>query len=321
MAAKDSIFTLEGQQKSGLLAPEMVGEIFKKVQESSVVAPMCGTVPMGANGSEYVIATGEPEADIVGEGMAKPVSTIGLATKVVKPVKAAVIVPWSKEARLANPASVFDTIQEKMSDAIRRQVDYAILYGKSAKSDKAISGVDCVNQTTNRVTLGTATAKQGGLSADVISGYTKVMEADSGDYDFSGFVADPRLRSTLLSAVDDFGRPLFQAERVNLADSWGSIMGLPAKFGKVVSGRIAGHAGSNVRAFGGDFAGSIKLGFVENITVSMSNEATIQIGSEMVSLWSNNLEAALVEAIFGWVIESPNAFVAYEQKATTSATS
>ena len=32
MAAKDSIFTLEGQQKSGLLAPEMVGEIFKKVQ-------------------------------------------------------------------------------------------------------------------------------------------------------------------------------------------------------------------------------------------------------------------------------------------------
>ena len=205
-----------------------------------------------------------------------------------------------------------------MSDAIRRQVDYAILYGKSAKSDKAISGVDCVNQTTNRVTLGTATAKQGGLSADVISGYTKVMEADSGDYDFSGFVADPRLRSTLLSAVDDFGRPLFQAERVNLADSWGSIMGLPAKFGKVVSGRIAGHAGSNVRAFGGDFAGSIKLGFVENITVSMSNEATIQIGSEMVSLWSNNLEAALVEAIFGWVIESPNAFVAYEQKAATA---
>ena len=55
MAAKDNIFTLEGQQKSGLLAPEMVGEIFKKVQESSVVAPMCGTVPMGANGSEYVI--------------------------------------------------------------------------------------------------------------------------------------------------------------------------------------------------------------------------------------------------------------------------
>lgn len=313
MAGTQNAFKLDGQKASGLLPASLVGEIFAKAKKESVVAPLCGTVPMGINGTEYVIRTGHPEADIVKEAEAKPISTIGVSTKTVKPVKAATIVYWSKEARIANPGGVLDQIAEDMANAIRRQVDYAILYGKSAKSNADIPGVEHVSKTTTSVELGTAAANKGGLTTDFVDGYNKVLAMD-GDHDFTGFVADPLLRGALLGAVDVNGRPVYQTAGANLADPMGQFLGLPVTYGKVVSGRIAGHEDTKVRAFGGDFAGGIKLGFVENITVSMSNEATIKDGSEVISLWQNNLEAALVEAIFGWVIDDVNAFVAYKEK-------
>lgn len=307
-------FTLKGAQAiSGLMPPEQAGEVFKQIRQDSVIAPLVGTVPMNINGTEFFIRTQLPEADIVEEAQAKPISKLGLSTRKVTPVKAATIVYWSREARLANPAGVLDQIQQDMSDAIRRQIDYAILYGKSAKSDATIPGVEYINQTTTRVELGTATQKQGGLSTDLITGYDKVVNSDAG-YDFTGFVADPLLRTQLLSAVDLNGRPIYQNTVPDLSANMGNLLGLPVSYGRVVSGRVAGHADTKVRAFGGDFKGNVKLGIVENISVSVSNEATIVDGSETIGLWQHNLEAALVECTFGWIINNKAAFVAYEDK-------
>lgn len=307
--------TLESMQDSGALAPEMSGEIFKRVREKSIVSRIAGTAPMSITGNQFVINTGQVEADIVPEAGAKPISKPGVTLKSVTPVKAALIVYWSKEARLKNPAGVLDNLSEQMADAIWRQVDMAVLHGRSAKSGAAIADVEYVNQTANRVELGTATKAQGGLTADLLSGYGTVVDAG---YDFSAFAADPRFRTSLMGAVDLQGRPVYQST-VDLRDGMSTTLGLPTAYGKAVSGGIGGNTETAVRAFGGDFAGNLRLGFVEQITMRRSDQATLVDGGETVPLWQHNMEAALVEAIFGWVLHDTDAFVAYENAVADAA--
>ena len=294
--------TLKDMAANGALAPELSGEIFKKVTTDSVVASVAGSTNMSMTGSEYVISGADPEAAIVGEGGVKPTDDVAFSTKVVKPVKAALIITWSKEARIKNPGGVLDNIQERMAEAIRRQVDTAILYGKSRQDGASITGVQYLNQTANRFELGAGL----GLAGSIIDGYEAVTSAN---YDFTGFVADPRMKAQLLRAEDAKNSPLYQGD-VNLGTSGGSLLGLPVSFGRTVSQDPAGAKAfddSGVRAFGGDFAGNLKLGFVEQINFKTTDQATVN----GVSLWETNQEAALVEAIFGWVINDPNAFAAY----------
>ena len=295
--------TLEGMTANGYLNPDLAGEIFKKVTTDSVVASLAGSTSMGMTGTEYVISGADPEAAIVGEGGKKPTDDVAFSTKVVKPVKAALIVTWSKEARIKNPAGIFDDIQNRMAEAIRRQVDTAIMYGKSRQDGASIAGVQYLNQTTNRFTLGSGLA----LAGSIIDGYEAVTAAN---YDFTSFAADPRLKADLLRAQDAKNSPIYQAD-VNLGANTGSLLGLPVAFGRTLSQNPTGSKAfedSGVRAFGGDFAGNLKLGFVEQINFKTTDQATV----DGVSLWETNQEAALVEAIFGWVINDPKAFAAYE---------
>ena len=69
-----------------------------------------------------------------------------------------------------------------------------------------------------------------------------------------------------------------------------------------------------MKAFGGDWT-QLKYGFAEDITIRATDTATIQDGGQAINLWQRNMEAFLVEAIFGWVITDNSAFVAYEDKA------
>jgi len=292
----------------GNLPKELSNEIFQRVSETSVIAKVAGKTDMTIQGNKFLIDSGKVEADIVEEGKPKPVSSFGLSYVEATPLKAAVIVDWTKEARLANPGGIMDRINDKLVEAINEQIDAAVLYGKSVKSKSQIPNLAYLNQATNRVELGTAAANAGGLSSDILAGYDLVTDAGK---DFTGFIADPRFRSQLIGAVDVNGRPVYQSS-VNLNDQMGSLFGLPVSYGKTVSGRYGiDNPDTNVRAFGGDFQNNLKFGFVEDINIKMTDSATV--GG--VSMFETNKEAALVEAIFGFVINDLDSFVAYETAA------
>lgn len=302
--------TLESLKTAGSLPPEMSQEVFKRVTETSTIAQVAGRTDMHINGGKYLIDSGVIEADIVEEGKPKPTSELGLGFVDAIPLKAAVIVPWTREARLSNPGGIFDRLQEKLVEAINQQIDAATIYGKSVKSKADIPNVSYLNQSTNRVVLGTNTKAKGGLRADVLQGYDAV--ADAG-YDFTGFVADPRARSIFASATDTSGRPLFDSGNT-LGNTTTNILGLPAAFGRAVSGRYGNaNPDTGVRMIGGDFANNLKFGFIDNISVRMTDQATI--GG--VSMFETNQEAALVEAIFSYVIRDVDAFAVYEDGAVT----
>lgn len=291
--------------KDGSLAPQLAQEVFTRVTETSVVGKVAGQGTFDMVGTQFMIDAGKIEADIVSEGEAKPVSSYKPSFVKAVPLKAAVIVTWTQEMRAKNPGAVMDRIQEKLVEAINEQIDAAVLYGKSVKSNEAIDGVSYLNQTTRRIKLGAVEANKGGLATEMIAGYNTITAAGE---DFTGFLADPQLRGQLLSAVDVQGRPVYQSS-INLTDQMGTLYGLPVAYGKSVSGRYGiGKEDTGVRAFGGDFQKNLKLGFLDNIKIKTSDTATI----DGTSLWQTNQEAALCEAIFGYVIKDPNAFVAYE---------
>ena len=307
MAVGTNATTLGSLDTQGILPKPLVGEIIKQVSQDSVALRVAGTTPVSITGNTIATQTGDLVAGIVGEGELKPVVEGGVSLKTFKPIKAAAIMYWSKEARIANPSGYLDTFTEGLSNAVTKAVDMAIIHGKNALNDSTISGVEYLAQTANSVELGTAATTAGGLTADFLAGYDAVV---NGGKDFTGLIADPRLRSQLIGAVDAQGRPVYSSQ-VDLRAGMGNFLGLPVAYGKTVGGNVGAVADQNTRAFGGDFANNLKVGFVEQINFKRTDTASIMDGATRVDLWQQNMEAILVEAIFGWVITDVNAFAKY----------
>lgn len=308
MPIGENATTLGSMDDQGILPKPLVGEIIKKVTEDSVVQKVSGTTPVSITGNTIATQTGDIVAGIVGEGEAKPVVQGGVSLKTFKPIKAAALMYWSKEARIANPSGYLDTFVEGLTGAVTKAVDMAVIHGKDALTGNIIDGVEYLDQTSNVVDLGTATKEAGGLTSDFLAGYDAVVNAG---YDFDAFIADPRLRTKLIGATDMQGRPVYSNE-VSLNAGMGNFLGLPVSYGKVVGGKVGAVESSDTRAFGGNFSGNLKLGFTENITFKRTDVASINDGGTTVNLWQQNLEAVLVEAIFGWVITDVNGFAKYQ---------
>lgn len=312
MTATVGGFTVNEAISAGKLPAEMVDSIWSRVEYESAILRVAGTTPVAITGNVIPTVTGDIVAGIVGEGEAKPIVKAGLELKTFKPVKAAAIMYWSKEARQANPANYLKEFESKMTQAIAKAVDMAVIHGKDALKNAQITGVEYLAQSTTTMELGTNNAKSGGIGADIIDGYSKVVELADQNYDFTGFLADQRMKPKLMGAVDLQGRPLFQTS-LDLSAKMDNLAGLPTTYTRAVSGKIGAVADTKTRLIGGDFA-NIKVGFVNDITIKQTDTATLVDGDKTVPLWQQNMEAYLVEAQFAWVIRDVNAFCVYTDK-------
>ena len=308
MALGTNATTLGSMGKEGVLPKTLVTDVFKKVAAESVVMKVAGTTPMPMSGGMTYVRTGDVVAGIVGEGEAKPVVKGGIRTKEFRPVKAAAIMYWSKEARIANPGGYVDAFVDDLTDAVTKAVDMAVIHGKNALNGSTISGVEYLTKSTNKFTLGATDAAKGGIGTDILKGYDAVSEDG---YDFDGFIADTRMRTKFIGAVDSQGRPLYTSGIDLSPASMGNLFGLPVAYGKTVGGKVGAVEDTKVRAIGGSFANNLKLGFVETINFKRTDVASIVDGGETIPLWQTNMEAILVEAIFGWVINDVNGFSIY----------
>lgn len=295
----------------GQLPVEILNPIFDKAQERSLVLGLANPIPLSYGQTNIPVVTQRPEAGPVGEGETKPQSEYRYDMRVVKPRKFATIVTVSDEFVEADIAGLYSQIQDDLSYAIGRAVDLAVLHGRNALTGGELSGIDgqFINATTNRITLGTHTPDEGGLSADIGDGYELVVDAD---HDFTAFLADKRFRARAINAYDNFGRPLLQnTTGPDLSDRMTTLMGLPAYYGKSVSGRIGANADSLVRVIGGDW-NQVRVGIVRDIKLDVTDQAAVTLGGRLVSLFENNLVALRAEFTFGWAIGFLDAFAAYQ---------
>lgn len=271
------------------LTPEQSNEIWAATIENSAVMQLAQRVTLPGSGVSIPVITGDPVADFVTETAEKPVSESTFGTKTMTPYKIAVIELFSDEFR-RDFAALYRELARRLPASIGAKFD-ATVFGGTAPG----SGFDVLTNST-AVGIGGATGTYGKL----VTAFTTVA-ATKGR--LTGWAVSPQAEGILLSATDQSGRPLL-IDSVNNQNSVGRLLGAP-----VVESTHVYKAGTpNVVGFAGDWT-QARYGIVDGINLSISDQATINTGTEQVNLWQRNMFALRVEAEVGFVVKDSAAFV------------
>lgn len=298
---------------SSLLPRTITAPIFEKSVEQSAVMALARRAPLAIDATTSVpIPMDVPTADWVGQAAKKPLSTSSVGVKQMTAKKLAVLIPVAEEVAMTNAAGLFAQLQRDLPTAFARAFDHAAIHGKTMKG-AAGPFDDYLAETTNAVELGTATQANGGIWADLVTGMELVIDED---WDYTGTVADHRLKPKLLLATDTTGRPILvdtQTPGTNMAAA-GQLIGEPLAYSRSVSGkqrRQSASVDSGLRAIGGDWS-QAAYGVGMDITVRISKEATyVDEDGGVHSAFQENLVLILAEAFYGYVQGDAQAFVKF----------
>ena len=298
----------------GALLPRTItAPIFEKSVEASAVMQLARPAPLALDATTSVpIPMDVPTADWVGQAAKKPLSTGGVDVKQMQAKKVAVLIPVAMEVAKTNAGGLYDQLQKDLPTAFARAFDHATIHGKTMKG-AAGPFTEYLAATSNTVALGTATQAQGGIWADFVNGMAEVVDDD---WDYTGTVADHRLKPSLLLATDTTGRPILvdtQTPGTNMAAA-GTLIGEPLAYSRSVSGkqrRQSASVDSGLRALGGDWS-QAAYGVGMDITVRISDQATyVDEEGGVHSAFQENLVLILAEAYYGFVMGDADAFVKF----------
>ncbi|MER5613297.1 phage major capsid protein [Streptomyces sp. NPDC002215] len=295
------------------LPPQLTGPIFAKSVEQSAVMSLARRVPLSMSANTAVpVPLDVPTADWVEQAGRKPLGTGGVDIKQMTGKKIAVLIPVAMEVVQSNAAGLWTQLQTDLPTAFSRAFDRAAIHGKTMKGATG-PFADYLTQTTKAVTLGTTTQANGGIWGDFVKGMGDIVDDD---WDYTGTVADHRLKTKLLGATDTTGRPILvdTTQPGTGAALAGSLVGEPIAYSRSVSGKLRRQSGtvdSGLRAIGGDWS-QTAFGVGMDVTVRISREATyIDEDGGVHSAFQENLVLLLAEAYYGFVLGDAEAFVKF----------
>lgn len=274
------------------LPTDISREIMQKTQDSSAIMRLARRISLPGRGTTIPVISGDPTANWVDETNVKPVANPTLSQKVMHGYTLAVIVPFSNQFR-RDLSALYDAIVERLPGALGLKFDQTVI-GTSAPG----TGFDTLGScTAQSIVAGqNHTAYQG-----LVAAYADIA-AHSGA--LNGFAISPAAEGILLGSLDSTGRPIFTGS-VRDADV-SPILGA-----RVARGRGVYKAGT---AAVGTTAGTPALvgiagdwnqamyGVVENdVQISISDAATLTIGTQQINLWERNMFAVRAEIEVGFV--------------------
>lgn len=274
------------------LPAELANDVWAQAVEQSAVMQLAQRVSLPGRGVSTPIITGDVTADWVAESTEKPVSTATYSLKTMTPYKLAVIECFSDEFRRDLPA-LYAELARRLPSALARKFDATVFNGVAPGS-----GFDVL---TNSTTVSIDPVNNGNNTYQQLVGVVETLGADG--YDLTGIAAAAQLQAALLGAVDGVGRPLF------ISDPAGSIAIGSVMNARVVKAKQAYKAATPaVVGFAGDWA-QAKYGIVDDIDFSISDQATINDGTNQINLWQRNMFACKVECEVGFVVTDSKAFL------------
>ncbi len=266
-------------------------DIWAKAVEESAIMQLAERVNLPGNGLAMPVITGDVSADWVAESTEKHVGKATYSLKTMTPYKLAIIECFSDEFRRDLPG-LYAELARRLPAAIGRKFDYTIFQGSAPGT-----GFDVL---TNSTAVSIDADAQGNTYQKLV-GVVETLGADG--FDLTGIAASAQAQAALLGAVDGQGRPLFLTD-ITAGNGVGRVLGAP-----VVKAKQAYVAGSPATiGFAGDWS-QARYGIVDGINIAISDQATINDGTNQINLWQRNMFAVRVEAEVGFVVADDDAFV------------
>ena len=276
----------------GTLPAAVSNEILAKTRGASAVMQLARQIQLPGNGTTIPVITGDPTAAWVAETGAKAVSTPSLSQKTMQAYKLAVIVPFSMEF-MRDREALYRELVDRLPDALARKFDETVIGAVDKPGENFDNFAACTAQSLVADTGYTA-------YTGLVNAYSDIAAAGGA---LDGFGLSPAAKGLLLGATDGNGRPLF----INSAAE-GAV---PLVLGsKTVEGRglyKAGAAGVGtapgtpaIVGVAGDWTKAV-WGTVEGVKISLSDQATLPIGSDQVNMFVNNMVAIRAEIEVGFV--------------------
>jgi len=270
------------------LPAQLAAEVWAGAQEESAIMRLAQPIALPGSGVTIPVITGDPSAGWVAETAEKPVSNSTFGFKQMTPYKVAVIELFSNEFKRDLDA-LYEELVRRLPASIGKKFDETVFNGTAPGSNFDV------------LTNATAVAIGGtGTYGKLVTALETIATTDA---ELTGWAISPQAEALLLKATDGNDRPLF-IPNANDDRAISNLLGAP-----VVRSRRVFKAGTpNVIGVAGDWA-QARYGIVDGINLSISEEATINTGTELVNTWQRNMFAVRVEAELGFVVRNAGAFV------------
>ena len=273
-----------------VLPAELSQDVWAKAVEQSAVMQLAQRITLPGRGVSIPVVTGDATAAWTAESTEKHVSNATFGLKTMVPYKLAVIELFSNEFRRDLPA-LYAELAKRLPAAIGLKFDETIFQGTAPGS-----GFDVLTSASTASIAPTGTSN----TYQQLVGVLETLGASN--YDLTGIAASAQGQAALLGAVDGQGRPLFLTD-ITAGNGVGRVLGA-----QVVKSSKAYVAADDVVAFAGDWT-QARYGIVNDIEIAISEEATINDGTNQINLWQRNMFAVRCEAEVGFVVTDDDAFL------------
>lgn len=277
-----------------LLPKEVATVITKKAKDTSTIAALSPSEPQLFLDKEYMVFSGNAEAEVIAEGEQKSSYEETLSPVVGKRFKVQTTTRVSDELRFADDDArleIISKIQADQAAALGRVLDYVVYHAFDPKKKTTLAGFTKLSDTAAQVTATT----------DRVANIDALAEAVNDEYDINGIAMSKTMTNELRRIrIKDTMQRLYPEIPLNL--KVGSLDGIPASTSGTVNGRLITDTPTNVLAFLGDFS-LIKWGMVRDIWSEI-----IEYGDPDGSgkdLKGYNQIAYRTEAIYSYAILDP----------------
>lgn len=274
-----------------LMPPVLSAEIIQKTQEASAVMALAKKVPLTGDGTLQQVVTGDPEPEWVGEETDEIiVSRPTFGSKKWQGYKMGVIVPFSKEF-LRNKTALYNVVLERLPGTIAKKFD-ATAFGWAKRPGEYF----------DQFSASPVASLMGDSYDQLIAAKALITAADGS---LSGWILSDAGNDTLIALKDKNGMPIF-GQNVLMSGELSRILGAAVKTTKA-----AYHANADepdVIGYAGAWSDA-NYGIIENMTMSLSTEATIKDGDDEIHLWQRDMVAVRVTFEAGFRVKDTNEFV------------
>lgn len=277
-----------------LLPKEVAAVITKKAKDTSTIAALSPSEPQLFLDKEYMVFSGNAEAEVIAEGEQKSSYEETLSPVVGKRFKVQTTTRVTDELRFADDDArleIISKIQADQAAALGRVLDYVVYHAFDPKKKTTLAGFTKLSDTAAQVTATT----------DRVADIDALAEAVNDEYDINGIAMSKTMTNELRRIrIKDTMQRLYPEIPLNL--KVGSLDGIPASTSGTVNGRLITDTPTNVLAFLGDFS-LIKWGMVRDIWSEI-----IEYGDPDGSgkdLKGYNQIAYRTEAIYSYAILDP----------------